>query len=70
MYEEGTPQWFRLNVMLEVLNTEREYVRDLSLMVELYVQPLRQLSHGVTAFRDPGQWDEKFEELRRMIAPR
>ncbi len=29
---------------------------------------LRQLSHGVTAFRDPGQWDEKFAELRRMIA--
>jgi imidazolonepropionase-like amidohydrolase len=29
---------------------------------------LRQLSHGVTAFRDPGQWDEKFEDLRRMIA--
>ena len=28
---------------------------------------LRQLSHGVTAFRDPGQWNEKFEELRRMI---
>jgi imidazolonepropionase-like amidohydrolase len=29
---------------------------------------LRQLSHGVTAFRDPGQWNEKFEDLRRMIA--
>jgi imidazolonepropionase-like amidohydrolase len=29
---------------------------------------LRQLSHGVTAFRDPGQWDEKFVELRRIIA--
>lgn len=29
---------------------------------------LRQLSHGVTAFRDPGQWEEKFLELRRMIA--
>jgi hypothetical protein len=29
---------------------------------------LRQLSRGVTAFRDPGQWDEKFVELRRMIA--
>jgi len=29
---------------------------------------LRQLSHGVTAFRDPGQWDEKFDALRRMIA--
>lgn len=29
---------------------------------------LRQLSHGVTAFRDPGQWDENFDELRRMIA--
>lgn len=29
---------------------------------------LRQLSHGVTAFRDPGQWDEKFDELRHMIA--
>jgi imidazolonepropionase-like amidohydrolase len=29
---------------------------------------LRQLSHGITAFRDPGQWDENFEELRRMIA--
>jgi imidazolonepropionase-like amidohydrolase len=29
---------------------------------------LRQLSNGVTAFRDPGQWDEKFAELRRMIA--
>ena len=28
---------------------------------------LRQLSHGVTAFRDPGQWNEKFEGLRRMI---
>jgi len=28
---------------------------------------LRQLSHGVTAFRDPGQWNEKFVELRRMI---
>jgi len=29
---------------------------------------LRQLSHGVTSFRDPGQWDEKFVELRRLIA--
>jgi imidazolonepropionase-like amidohydrolase len=29
---------------------------------------LRQLSHGVTAFRDPGQWEEKFLELRKMIA--
>ena len=29
---------------------------------------LRQLSHGVTAFRDPGQWNERFESLRRMIA--
>jgi imidazolonepropionase-like amidohydrolase len=29
---------------------------------------LRQLAHGVTAFRDPGQWNEKFESLRRMIA--
>jgi imidazolonepropionase-like amidohydrolase len=29
---------------------------------------LRQLGHGVTSFRDPGQWDEKFEGLRRMIA--
>lgn len=29
---------------------------------------LRQLSHGVTAFRDPGQWNEKFDELRRTIA--
>ena len=28
---------------------------------------LRQLSNGITAFRDPGQWHEKFEELRRMI---
>jgi hypothetical protein len=29
---------------------------------------LRQLSHGVTAFRDPGQWEEKFAALRKMIA--
>jgi imidazolonepropionase-like amidohydrolase len=29
---------------------------------------LRQLSYGVTTFRDPGQWDEKFNELRHMIA--
>ena len=29
---------------------------------------LRQLSHGVTSFRDPGQWEEKFVELREMIA--
>ena len=29
---------------------------------------LRQLSHGVTAFRDPGQWNERFDGLRRMIA--
>ena len=29
---------------------------------------LRQLSHGVTTFRDPGQWHHKFDELRRMIA--
>ena len=29
---------------------------------------LRQLSHGVTTFRDPGQWEEKFEGLRAMIA--
>jgi imidazolonepropionase-like amidohydrolase len=29
---------------------------------------LRQLSHGVTAFRDPGQWNEKFEVLRKTIA--
>lgn len=29
---------------------------------------LRQLSNGVTAFRDPGQWEEKFEGLRGMLA--
>jgi imidazolonepropionase-like amidohydrolase len=29
---------------------------------------LRQLSHGVTSFRDPGQWEEHYEELRRLIA--
>ena len=29
---------------------------------------LRQLSNGITAFRDPGQWNDKFDELRRMIA--
>src|SRR5436190_2607095 len=29
---------------------------------------LRQRSHGITTFRDPGQWEEKFVELRRMIA--
>jgi imidazolonepropionase-like amidohydrolase len=29
---------------------------------------LRQLSHGVTSFRDPGQWDEKFAGLRHLIA--
>jgi imidazolonepropionase-like amidohydrolase len=29
---------------------------------------LRQLSHGITAFRDPGQWNEKFDGLRRLIA--
>lgn len=29
---------------------------------------LRQLSHGVTSFRDPGQWEEKFDGLRQMIA--
>lgn len=29
---------------------------------------LRQLTHGVTAFRDPGQWNGNFDELRRMIA--
>lgn len=28
---------------------------------------LRQLSHGITAFRDPGQWNHKFDELRQMI---
>ena len=29
---------------------------------------LRQLANGVTAFRDPGQWDEYFAGLRAMIA--
>lgn len=29
---------------------------------------LRQLAHGVTSFRDPGQWEEKFEALRDIIA--
>ena len=29
---------------------------------------LRQLSHGVTSFRDPGQWNDKFAGLRKMIA--
>lgn len=29
---------------------------------------LRQLSNGITTFRDPGQWEEKFDGLRRMIA--
>ena len=28
---------------------------------------LRQLSNGVTSFRDPGQWEERFAELRRLI---
>jgi imidazolonepropionase-like amidohydrolase len=28
---------------------------------------LGQLSRGVTTFRDPGQWEEKFEGLRHMI---
>ena len=26
---------------------------------------LRQLSHGVTSFRDPGQWDDKFAAFAR-----
>ncbi len=29
---------------------------------------LRQLSHGVTSFRDPGQWNDRFDALRQMIA--
>lgn len=29
---------------------------------------LRQLAHGVTAFRDPGEWFEMHEPLRRRIA--
>lgn len=29
---------------------------------------LRQLSHGVTAFRDPGEWIEVHEPLRQLIA--
>ena len=29
---------------------------------------LRQLANGVTAFRDPGQWDESFAGLRATIA--
>jgi imidazolonepropionase-like amidohydrolase len=28
---------------------------------------LVQLGHGVTTFRDPGQWNGKFDELRRVI---
>jgi imidazolonepropionase-like amidohydrolase len=28
---------------------------------------LHQLSNGVTSFRDPGQWEERFAELRRLI---
>ena len=28
---------------------------------------LRQLSHGVTTFRDPGQWNDKFAALREMV---
>ena len=28
---------------------------------------LRQLSNGVTSFRDPGQWEERFTELRRLV---
>jgi imidazolonepropionase-like amidohydrolase len=29
---------------------------------------LRQLAHGVTAFRDPGEWQEMHEPLRTLIA--
>ncbi|MCC6161747.1 MAG: amidohydrolase family protein [Acidobacteria bacterium] len=29
---------------------------------------LRQLAHGITAFRDPGEWLEVHEPLRRLIA--
>ncbi len=29
---------------------------------------LRQLAHGITAFRDPGEWMEMHEPLRRRIA--
>jgi imidazolonepropionase-like amidohydrolase len=29
---------------------------------------LRQLANGVTSFRDPGQWNDNFVELRRMVA--
>jgi len=29
---------------------------------------LRQLSHGITSFRDPGQWNDKFTGLRKMVA--
>jgi imidazolonepropionase-like amidohydrolase len=29
---------------------------------------LRQLANGVTSFRDPGQWEEKYESLRDLIA--
>jgi imidazolonepropionase-like amidohydrolase len=29
---------------------------------------LRQLANGVTSFRDPGQWVQRFEGLRRIVA--
>jgi imidazolonepropionase-like amidohydrolase len=29
---------------------------------------LRQLGNGITAFRDPGQWNGKFDQLRQMIS--
>src|SRR5215213_3461685 len=29
---------------------------------------LRQLSYGVTSFRDPGQWNDKFTALRKLVA--
>lgn len=29
---------------------------------------IRQLANGVTSFRDPGQWIDKFDELKRIVA--
>jgi len=41
-YEEKSAMWWRYNCIEELVKTERDYIRDITILIDLYHHPLRQ----------------------------
>ena len=57
----------RQNVRMEILETERRYVDDVTAMVEVFVRPLKARSRGPEALLNPAECDGLFSSVEQLV---